>query len=135
MSSLVSLFICSDKILNVVTKFFCHLPYSFSQQSYQVSRHSSCLPSLVLLQYSFPCCDNTSAFNFPYVVTFISVLRHFSCTSSHIMLRQSCEMSRQSFNCSLGNSSNSLSLQSFWVSRHIYVDSLDLFFGHKSEMS
>ena len=112
-SSLVSLFICSKIILNVVTKLFFHLPYSLFQQSYQVSRHSSFLPSLVLSQYSFPFCNNTSAFNFPFVVTFISMLRHFSCTSFHIMSRQSCEMSRQSFNCSLGNSSNSLSRQSF----------------------
>ena len=59
-SSLISLFICHDRVLNVVTKFFSHLPYSLSRQSYQVSRHSSYLPSSVLLRYSFPCRDNIS---------------------------------------------------------------------------
>ena len=57
-SSLNSLFLCRYIILNVMTKFFYHLIYSLSQHSYQVSRHSSCLPSSVLLQYSFPCYDN-----------------------------------------------------------------------------
>ena len=119
-SSLISLFICHDIVLNVVKFFFYHLPYSLSQSNYQMLRHSSSLLSLVLLQYSFPCqdrilvllqelfsCSVTTELsnvttihllsNFHCVVTFMYVLQHFSCNSSHIVSRHICEMSRQSF--------------------------------------
>ena len=115
-SSLISLFICRNRVLNVVTKFFYHLPYSLSQQNNQMSRHSSDFPSLVLLRYSFPChkknygllkqlfsCNVVTVHllsDFHCVVTFIYVLQHFSCISSHIMSRQNCENGKTIFRLS-----------------------------------
>ena len=47
------------------------------------------------------CRDIVLSSDFHYVATFISLLQHFSVNPSHIMSRQSCEMSRQSLNFKL----------------------------------
>ena len=43
------------------------------------------------------CQDIVLSSDFHYAATFISLLQHFSFNPSHIMSRQSCEISRQSF--------------------------------------